>query len=287
LTSASDALALQFAEAMSQLNFVSVLFSILVWLTLAERAFPAGLSFAGVPLTPGATVRANVPLSEVERSYVSEGGNAVPSHTVAMLAVPAGFDPRKTWPVLVVFSSSDHQHQNRDDLRMIYRRIALPEGWVVLAGDGPEPAPRLDSSGWRAGHTLAALRALNRSFPGSTKWPIACAGQSGGAKRASYLAPLLAVAGYRIAGIFLEGINQERITEGYRRFQPGRSFLRTPIFLSSGLHDRIATIEQQTAVKDSMQRTGFGNIRHETFPGGHVVLPSHIEQALRWFRKGS
>ena len=115
--------------------------------------------------------------------------------------------------------------------------------------------------------------ALNRSFPGSTKWPIACAGQSGGAKRASYLAPLLAVAGYRIAGIFLDGDGQERFTEGYRRFQPGSSFLRTPIFLSSGLSDPIATIEQQAAVKNAMQRTGFTNIRHETFPGGHTVLP--------------
>jgi hypothetical protein len=272
---------------MSQLKFVSVLFSILFWLASAGPAFSAGLTFAGVPLTPGTTVSANVPLSDIEKSYVSEGGNAVPPYTVAMLAVPAGFDPKKTWPVLVVFSSSDHQHQNRDDLRMIYRRIALPEGWVLLAGDGPEPAPRLDSSGWRAGHTLAALRALHRSFPGSMKWPIACAGQSGGAKRASYLAPLLAVAGYRIAGIFLEGINQERITEGYRRFQPGSSFLRTPIFLSSGLSDPIATIEQQAAVKNAMQQTGFTNIRHETFPGGHTVLPTQVQKALRWFRKGS
>jgi hypothetical protein len=122
-----------------------------------------------------------------------------------MLAVPPGFDPKKKWPVLVVFSSSDHQHHNRDDLRMIYRPLVLAEGWVLLAGDGPEPAPRQDSSGWCAGHTLAALDALNRSFPGSKQWPIACAGQSGGSKRASYLAPLLAAGGYRVAGLFLTG----------------------------------------------------------------------------------
>ena len=260
---------------------------ILASLAVARLSFSAGLSFAGVPFTPGATVQANVALTELEKSYVSEGGNAVPSHTVAMLAVPRGFDPKKTWPVLVIFSSSDHQHQNRDDLRMIYRHTAFAEGWVLLAGDGPEPAPRLDSSGWRAGHTLAALRALNRSFPGSTKWPIACAGQSGGAKRASYLAPLLAVAGYRITGIFLEGINEERITEGYRRFRPGSSFLRTPIFLSTGLRDTVATPQEQIAVRNAMRRTGFENIRHETFDGGHVVLSSHVRQALRWFRKGS
>ena len=69
---------------------------------------------------------------------------------------------------------------------MIYRHTALAAGWVLIAGDGPRPA-QMDSSGWRAGHTLAALDALNRSFPGPVKWPVGCAGQSGGAKRASYL----------------------------------------------------------------------------------------------------
>ena len=129
-------------------------------LASAHPAFSAGLSFAGVPLTPGTTVRANVPLIELEKSYVSEWGNAVPSHTVAVLAVPRGFDPRRTWPVLVVFSSSNHRHQNRDDLMMIYRRMALPEGWVLLAGDGPEP-PRAWTA--RAGAPVTRSRRSARS----------------------------------------------------------------------------------------------------------------------------
>src|SRR6266446_2229936 len=37
----------------------------------------AGGNFAGVAVTPGATVRASVPLSPQERQYVSEGGNAM------------------------------------------------------------------------------------------------------------------------------------------------------------------------------------------------------------------
>jgi hypothetical protein len=286
------------------------IFCALALLAFSASAFPAGLSFAGVPLTSGATVRVSVPLSELEKSYVAEGGNAVPAYTMATLAVPRGFDPKKAWPVLIVFSSSDHQFPSWYDLMRIYRVPALAEGWVLLAGDGPKPAPRIDSSGWRAGHALAALDALNRSFPGSKQWPIACAGQSGGSKRASYLAPLLAVAGYRIIGVFLEGITQEKmpppqepavsnqwvvgypsvccegITDGYRRFQPGSNFLRTPIFLSTGLFDKVATPEQQTAVAESMRRTGFTSIRHETFPGGHTVLHSHVVEALRWFRKG-
>lgn len=263
------------------------MFCALAWFAFSTSAFPAGLSFAGAPLTPGATVRVSVPLSDLEKSYVAEGGNAVPAYTVATLAVPRGFDPKKTWPVLIVFSSSDHQFPSWYDMMVWYCATALAEGWVLLTGDGPTPAPRLDSSGWRAGHALAAMDALNRSFPGSVKWPIACAGQSGGAKRASYLAPLLAARGYHVAGIFFEGMNEERITESYRRFQPGRDFLRTPIFLSSGVRDMIATLDQQNAVENSMRRTGFENIRHATFPGGHQVSPTELQKALRWFRKGS
>ena len=262
------------------------IFTALAWFAFSANAFPAGLSFAGAPLTPGGTVRVSVPLSELEKSYVAEGGNVVPSYTVATLAVPRGFDPKKTWPVLIVFSSSQNQHPSWYDLMVIYRLTALAEGWVLLAGDGPKPAPRLDSSGWRAGHTLAALDALNRSFPGSKNWPIVCAGQSGGAKRATYLAPLLAAGGYRVTGIFLSGMNEERITEAYRRFKPGRDFLRTPIFFNSGVRDMVATLEQQNAVEDSMRRTGFNNIRHTTFPGGHELPPTQLRDALRWLRKG-
>jgi hypothetical protein len=265
---------------------VAKVFSALAWLAFSASAFPAGLSFAGMHLTPGATVRVSVPLSELEKSYVAEGGNAVPSYTVATLAVPRGFDPNKTWPVLIVFSSSQNQLPSWYDLMVIYRATALAEGWVLLASDGPKPPPRLDSSGWRAGHTLAALDALNRSFPGSRNWPIVCAGQSGGAKRATYLAPLLAAGGYRVAGIFLSGMSEERITEAYQRFKPGRDFLRTPIFLNSGVRDMVAKLEQQNAVEDSMRRTGFKNIWHTTFPGGHELPPARLLEGLRWLRKG-
>jgi hypothetical protein len=259
----------------------------MAWLAFAGRVCCAGLSFAGVPLSPGATVRADVALSELEKSYVREGGNAVPSHTVAVLAVPPGFDPKKVWPVLVVFASSEHRHQNADDLMMIWRHFAFAEGWIALAGDGPTTAPRVDSSGWRVGHTLAALDALNRSFPGSRQWPIVPIGQSGGAKRASYLAPLFAVGGYRMAGIFLTGINEDRITDGCRQFRPPRDFYSIPIFLSSGDRDPIATPDQQLAVENSMRRTGFKNIVHKTFAGGHGGSPAHVVEALRWFRKGA
>lgn len=286
---------------------------LLAGIVIAAPAFSAGLNFEGVPLTPGATVQVSVPLSAQEKTYVAEGGNSVPAYTVAVLAVPPGFDPKKSWPVLVCFSSSDSHRQNRDALKFHYRRVALAEGWLVLAGDGPEVAPRADSSGWRAGHTLAALDALHRSFPGSTQWPVACAGHSGGSKRASYLSALLGLAGNRIIGVFASGITQESlappptppepgtnnyfkpatpsvccesIAEGYRRFHPGSSFLRTPVFYSTGRLDTIATVQQQTIAAETTRRAGFTNVRQRVHPGGHSVKLAHVQEALRWFRTG-
>jgi hypothetical protein len=299
---------------MSRIKFLSMLASLAGLLALGRPALCAGLNFEGVPLTPGGTVQVSVPMTGQEKAYVAEGGNAVPPYTIATIAVPPGFDPKKPWPVLVTFASASNHRPNSDALKYWYRRTALAEGWVLLAGDGPEVAPRADSTGWRTGHTLAALDALHRSFPGSMQWPIATAGHSGGSKRASYITPLLALAGDRIIGVFVSGITQESlppsmtapepgvnnywtqanpsvccesIGEGYRRFHPGTNFLRTPYFISSGRLDTIATVEQQQIVAETARRSGFTNVRHRIHDRGHVVFQPHLQEALRWFRKGS
>jgi hypothetical protein len=244
----------------------------------------AEATLAGVPLKPGGITQAHVPIDGQLRSYVSEGGNPVPDHAVAVLAVPPNFDPQRSWPVLVALSTSDFQRKNRDDLRDFYMQPALQEGWLVLAGDGEGNPPR-DTAGWRAGMTLAALDALHRSFPGSNKWPIAVAGFSGGAKRAGNLAPLLARAGNRLMGIFLTGVNEDRLTQGYQTFRPGSGFLRTPIYISAGQEDRVARIGDQQNVKRTLDRTGFTNVRVVTMPHGHAVSRSAVREALRWFRE--
>ena len=78
----------------------------------------------------------------------------------------------------------------------------------------------------------------------------------------------------------------ESIGEGYRRFQPGSSFLRTPYFISTGRLDTIATVQQQTIVADTARRAGFTNVRQRIHDGGHAVKLAHVQEALRWFRKG-
>jgi len=247
-------------------------------------ATAGSLTFAGAAFSPGSTVKANVPLSSQEKSLAAQGGNAAPPNGVAMLATPSNFDPRKNWPVLVVCSTSDFKRQNRDDLVDFYRRVGLAEGWVLLAGDGPQPARR-DTAAWRGAMTLAAIDALHRTFPGSDKWPIACAGFSGGGKGVGLVAPLLAKNGSHVAGIYITGANEDRVSEGYARLGPGKEFLMTPVYISGGRDDRIATLEQQYNVAGSIKRTGFQRIRIGTFHGGHEVNAAQTSIALHWFRQ--
>ena len=252
--------------------------------TSGADAAQASLNFAGTGFSPGSTVQVNVPLSAQEKSLAAQGGNAVPPNAVAVLATPANFDPRKSWPVLVPCSTSDFKRQNRDDLVQFYRRVGLAEGWVLLAGDGPQHA-RNDTAAWRGAMTLAAIHALHRTFPGSEKWPIACAGFSGGGKGVGYVAPLLARNGCRVTGIYMTGANEDHLSDGYARIQPGADFLNTAIYISAGRDDRIATVEQQYAVAGLIKRTGFHRMRIGTFHGGHEVNDAQTSIALRWFRE--
>jgi hypothetical protein len=252
--------------------------------TSGTDAAQASLNFAGTGFSPGSTVTANVPLSAQEKSFAAQGGNVVPPNAVAMLATPANFDPRKSWPVLMPCSTSDFKRQNRNDLVQFYRRVGLAEGWVLLAGDGPQNA-RNDNAAWRGAMTLAAIHALHRSFPASEKWPIACAGFSGGGKGVGYVAPLLARNGCRVIGIYMTGANEDHLSDGYARIQPGPDFLNTAIYISAGRDDRIATVEQQYAVAGLIKRTGFQRMRIGTFHGGHEVNDAQTSIALRWFRE--
>ena len=272
----------KFCGVRSRLFSAAVLIVLLHAGLLAATA--GSLTFAGVPFSPGSTVKANVPLSAQEKSLASQGGNTVPPSAVAMLATPSNFDPRKSWPVLVVCSTSDFKRQNRDDLVEFYRRVGLAEGWVLLAGDGPQPA-RNDTAAWRGAMTLAAIAALHHSFPGSDKWPVACAGFSGGGKGVGYVAPLLAKNGSRVAGVYITGANEDHLSDGYARIQPGGNFLTTPIYISAGHDDRIAAVEQQYTVASSIKRTGFNRMRIGTFRGGHEVNDGQTSIALHWFRE--
>jgi hypothetical protein len=258
--------------------------AVLVFYAGSLTATAGPLTFGGVAFSPGSTVKANVPLTADEKSLAAQGGNPVPPNAVAVLATPSNFDPGKTWPVLVVCSTSDSKRQNRDDLADFYGRIGIRDGWLVLAGDGPQRA-RNDNSAWRGAMSLAAIDAVHRSFPGSSKWPVACGGFSGGGKGVGVVAPLLAKHGCRVVGIYITGANEDRLSEGYSRVAPGASFLMTPVYIAAGRDDRIATVEQQYDVAGSIKRTGFQRIKIGTFHGGHETNDAQTSIALHWFRE--
>ena len=93
---------------LTRLLFVGQLvFTLNVVSTLTAQAAEASFKFAGVLFAPGSTVRANVPLSAQEKLYAGQGGNPVPPSAVAMLATPANFDPRKSWPVLIIWNGAE------------------------------------------------------------------------------------------------------------------------------------------------------------------------------------
>ena len=88
-----------------------------------------------------------------------------------------------------------------------------------------------------------------------------------------------------ICGFFLSGINDDKMSEAYKTYQPGRGFLEVPVWLSSGASDTVATPAAHYLVKASLERTGFKRVRLEQFGGGHQLKMSEVRRALQWFRQ--
>src|SRR5581483_54861 len=79
-------------------RLILLVFAFQVLASLAAWAAGGSLKFGGVPVSPGSTVQASVPLSGMEKSYAAQGGNVVPSNAIAVLATPSSFDPTRNWP---------------------------------------------------------------------------------------------------------------------------------------------------------------------------------------------
>ena len=161
--------------------------------------------------------------------------------------------------------------------------VALSQGWAVLAADGPKVAVNDDTiqRGWSM--LSSVLQELARTWPQAKQWKVACAGFSGGAKRSAAVAAAMTKDGWRVAGVFMGGCNEDRATMGLNLFQPGPAFKSVRMFLSNGDNDSIAGPDAGTRVKDSMLRSGFINVRLEVYPGQHRLNTEHLRDALTWF----
>jgi len=254
----------------------------LLWLAMADAGH--GATLAGQQVVPGGKIEIRFPVSQYFQNIASQAGNPRPDTGRAVVAFPAGFDPSRTWPILIVTSTSDFNRTSAMDADW-YRTPATAEGWIVLGSDATI-APRIDSTQWRLGLLGAALEAIRKEWPQSSRWPVAFAGFSGGSKRSGVLGAMLAKSGsVRVCGFFLSGINEDRLGEAYRTYQPGRGFLEVPIWLSSGVSDPVATPAAHNLVRTSLERVGFKRVRLEQFGGGHQLKLSEVRRALQWFRQ--
>jgi dienelactone hydrolase len=226
---------------------------------------------------PNELFTAEVPLSEKRRVEAVKDGNAKLAHAKLALVVPSGFDPQKSWPILVVCNTE--AYSNIDSLQQ-FKDAAAAEGWVTLAADGVETEAKKEG-GDRWPTIAAAFDYLTNAWPGIKDWPVACAGMSGGGKNGAFLAANLARERHRIIGMLMMGCNQDMATVAYRKSAPP-NFLSAAIFLSSGKNDKIATPESHQYVANSLKATGF-KVRLESHDGAHDIYAPHIGEALRWF----
>lgn len=255
----------------------------LLLLILAGTA--AAATIGGKEARPGALVEIQFPVSKYFQDIAAQGGNPRPQTGRAVLSFPPGFDPARRWPILIVTSTTDYHRTSPMDAEW-YHPPADAEGWVILASDATIKAAH-DSTPWRLSMLGAALDALHKEWPQSKSWPVAFAGMSGGAKRSCLLGAMLAKGGSvtNICGFFLSGMNEDRMSEAYKTYQPGSNFLNIPIWLSGGMDDPIAHPSLMGQAAAGLRSTGFKRVRLEHFPGGHWLKRSEVKLALRWFRE--
>jgi hypothetical protein len=229
---------------------------------------------------PGEVTTVETPLSPQRRMEAAKDKepNLKLAHARIGVVVPQGFDPLKTWPVLVV--TNTEAYSNIDALRQ-FKDSALAENWVILAADEVNAEPNKEGAmKWPC--MAAAFDYLTRAWPGLKDWPVACAGMSGGAKNSSFLAGDLAREHHRVIGLLLMGCNQDTASVAFRK-GGATGLLNASVFISSGKTDTIATPERAVEVKNSLQATGFRRVRLESYDGAHDIYQPHVGEALRWF----
>lgn len=222
-----------------------------------------------------------VPISKEGRIALAAKSQVV-DFAKAAIAVPTGFDPEIPTPILLISGSSDGDGSS---IRMMpaFTNIALRLGWIVIAADGPFGKPVLDNPAWRWAINSALLEHMHKTWPRSRRWPIAAAGVSGGGKWSGVMGAILARQGYNLVGVFMGAVNQDLASESAKLYEPAVRYKKTPIYLSSGTDDKIATPQHHNEVKDSLLSTGFSTVRLETFKGGHALAESELRKALNWF----
>ena len=187
--------------------------------------------------TPQKIIQLSVPVNGRAAVEASRAGSPGVATLKAVVALPQDFDPRRTWPVLLVTAPSG---SSAVQSLSAYTNVALSQGWVVVAVDGPKVSVDKDNNVFAWAMISSLLDQLRASWPQSKQWPFACAGFSGGAKRAAMTAAEMMRQRDVVIGVFMGGCNEDRASLGYEISRPGQGFLSVPMFLSNGTRDSIA-----------------------------------------------
>lgn len=256
---------------------------ILVTNTIASREVSTNAVLTNAPykIPENEIIQFYVPLTREGRLALAPK-NQVVDYVKAAIAVPSGFNPEIPNPILLVSGTSDGDGSS---IRWMpaYTNIALRLGWVVIAADGPYGKPLNETPAWRWALASSVLEHMHKSWPRSRRWPIAAVGVSGGGKWSGVLGAILANKGYNLIGVFMAGVNQDLASDSAKPYQPAIRYKSTPIYLSSGMDDKIATPQHHNEVKESLLNFGFSSVRLETFKGGHALSETELRKALSWF----
>jgi hypothetical protein len=254
---------------------------------LAAAAFLAlFLAAPACPADPSPGIREiQAQLPGELRRMAGRGELSPVTHALVAVATPPGFTADSAAPVLVINATSDRPWHSSRDLMKAYAPAATARGWIVVAAD-PFPPVSLadDHASLRMSLAIAALAILGKQWPVETNAPLAFGGFSGGSKYTGWLAAGFVARGRRVIGVYLSGCNENALLEAARSFDVlDAAFRRTPVFLQSGLDDKVATPEDHRRIARELERAGFGNVRVRPVPGGHEVVPSVLGEALDGF----
>ncbi len=243
---------------------------------------PESSTNAPYRMSPGKVHAFSIPLTQTARQSVLASKNPMVEWASAAIVVPQGFNPEVPNPLLIVCSTGDEETSSIRELRD-YATTALRLGYVLVAAEGPYGRPTNDTPPWRWAMTSTLLEHLHKHWPGSRKWPMVCAGVSGGGKWSGVLGAVLANKGYNLMGVFMASVNEDYASEAAKLYRPSTRYKDVPIFLSGGSDDKLATPQQHTEVKESLLRHGFAKVRLELHKGGHELSHEDFRMALRWF----
>jgi len=205
------------------------------------------------------------------------------------IALPAGFDPAVPWKFLWVSSPINSEADRRaGNIPAIgtYAATAIAQGWAVIAVDCNLGNPRREDNvaadaDLPIQHQAVAM--LSAAWPGFSKSNFACAGYSGGSKASFYRVGQLATAHLHVSGLFLGGCNEDLTEDAKKETNVrGGDLRQIKVFVSNGKTDDIATVAAGKAVGTSADKS-FGEVRIETFDGGHSISQEQLKTALDWF----